>query len=232
MTALTIVQDACGRIGIQQPTALFSSTDQEAIQLRSLLNNSGKKVARSHDWQALKTEATFTTVAQSLQTGAVPSDFDRYLNETMFNRTRSEKVFGPMTAEEWQLDKSGFNTFTIDSAFRFRGRQLLITPNPTAGDSVYYEYITKNWAESSTGTAKSAFTADDDVTLLDEELLTLDLIWRFFKAKGLDYAEHFNDFQIELANAKGRDGSNRVLSMANEFEDNVRVNIPEGNWTL
>lgn len=230
MTALSIVQDAAGRIGLPAPIGLFSSQDQDTIQYRAILNESGKKLVRAHDWQSLTKEHSFTTVATSAQTSSIPTDFDHIINNTMFNRTRSLKVYGPLTPEEWQIVKSGFNTFIVDTAFRIRGGSILMTPDPTAGDSVYYEYVSKNFALSNASTEKAAFSADTDTTVLDEELITKDVTWRFLKAKGLDYAEAFMDFQVELANAKGRDGGARRLSMAHEFKTDVSVNIPEGNW--
>lgn len=232
MTALTIIKDACGRIGVQQPQAIFSSQDEQVIQMRSILNEAGKKLARAFDWRSITKETSFTTVAASVQTSAIPSDFDHYIKDTMFNRTQSRKVFGPLSASEWQLDKAGFSGITIENVFRFRGSDILMTPNPTAGESVYYEYVSKYWCQSLDETEKAAMTADDDTAILDEELLTKDLIWRFLKAKSLDYAEAFNDFQVELAMAKGRDGSNRTLSLSREYDPSVMVNVPEGNWTL
>ncbi|CAB4139725.1 hypothetical protein UFOVP353_4 [uncultured Caudovirales phage] len=232
MTVLTIIQDTCGRLGLQIPAAIFSSTDEQVIQFRSLLNASGKSISRIHDWTFLKKEHTFTTVAADVQTGGVPSDFDRYLNHTMFNRTRSEKIYGPLTNFEWQVDKGGFAGLSIRAAFRFRGGDILITPVPTAGDSIYYEFITKNWCESASGTAQEKFQADTDISLIDEELLTKDITWRFLKAKGLDYSEEFQEFQVELANFRARDGGARIIDAAQEPNDDVFVNIPDGNWTL
>lgn len=232
MTALTIIQDACGRLGIQVPTAVFSSTDEQVIQMRSLLNEAGKALARIHDWKVLNKEQTFTTVAASAQTNAVPLDFDRYLNETMFNRSQHEKIYGPFDSSEWQLDKAGFTGLSVTSAFRFRGDDILITPTPSAGDNVYYEYISKNWAESVLAVEKAKLTADDDVPLLDEELLTKALEWRFLRSKGLDYAEEFQDYEIQLANKIARDGGAKILNGSTEYSDDIFVNVPEGNWTL
>lgn len=232
MTALSIIQDACGRLGIQVPAAVFSSTDEQVIQLRSLLNAGGKTISRIHDWTFLKKEKTFTTVAADIQTNAVPTDFDRYLNHTMFNRTQGRKIHGPLSNFEWQVDKSSISGLTITEAFRFRGGEILLTPTPTAGESVYYEYITNQWCESDMAVAQSKILADADVSLIDEELLTKDIIWRFLKAKGLDYSEEFNEFQVELANLRARDGGARIIDAAQEPNEDVFVNIPDGNWTL
>lgn len=231
MTALSIIQDATGRMSLQQPSAIFSSTDSQVIQLRTLLNESGKKLNRMFDWQVLTKETSFTTVAAETQTGAVPEDFDHYINESMFNRTSNRKVYGPMTPSEWQKYKSGFSAYTFNPFFRLRGGNIIITPTPTAGESVYYEYISKYWCESEGGTEKSAMTADTDVALIDEELLTKDLIWRFLKAKGLDYSEAFIDFQVEATNLFGKEPA-KIINMSNDSSVYMGVNVPEGNWTL
>ncbi len=46
-TLLALVQQACSEINIPQPSALISSTDDQAIQLLALANREGKDF--SHD---------------------------------------------------------------------------------------------------------------------------------------------------------------------------------------
>ena len=50
--------------------------------------------------------------------------------------------------------------------------------------------MTKNWCAGG-----ETFTSDTDTTELNEELLTLSLIWRWNRAKGLDYAEDMRNFE-------------------------------------
>src|ERR1700751_1508769 len=104
-------------------------------------------------------------------------------------------------------------------------------PTPASGDSYYFEYQSKNWCTDSTGATKqSAFAADADVALLDEDLLTDGLVWRFKHAKGLEYAEDFATYQRDVTNAITRDTERPSLNMGRTDSSPTGVVIPIGNW--
>lgn len=233
MTLLSVVQNSCKRIGIPSPTAAFNSSDQQIIQLVGLAQQEGKELARRYAWQVLTTEKTFSSTAAETQTGAIPSDFDRFIDETFFNRTMKREVQGPLTAQQWQFHKSVVAT-TIVEAFRQRGNSVLITPTPSTGWTYAYEYVSKNWCESSGGTDQAAWAADTDVGILDEELMTLGVVWRWQRAKGLDYAESFNTYERQVAQAIARDGGKPRLNMGSGTAlRSARVPIvPDGSWSL
>src|SRR3990167_760260 len=232
MTALQIIQAVSSRIGLASPTVVFSSTDAQVIQMRHLLNQEGKELGKRHPWTKLVTEKTFTTVAAAIQTSAVPSDFGWYLNGTMWNRTTDRQIFGPMSAADLQRQQAIAATSTIHTGFRFRGGELLWYPSPTASQTAAYEYVSKNWGETSGGTDLSTMTADTDVGLLDEDLITLGVIWRFRKAKGLDYAEEFRTYQMEVGKAIARDGGRADYSLHGHAAPPYNANIDEGSWPL
>lgn len=236
MTALTIVQQACSRLGLSSPSVVFSSTDAQIIQFRNLMNAEGKFLAKRAAWHRITKEKTFTTVAAAAQTSSVATDFAWYLNETMWNRDTDRPIFGPMSPQEWQANQASSLVSLPDAYFRFQGTgtaSILIYPTPTAGQTVAYEYISNQWCESSGGTDQSAFAADTDVGLLDEELITLGVIWRFLKAKGFDYAEEFRDYQTEVMQAIARDGGKaRLYLHGGKGSTPYGPNIGEGNWTL
>jgi len=231
MTALTAIQKTCSRLGMPSPNAVFSSTAENIIQLRNLMNEAGEELAREHTWQKLLTEATFTTVAAYLQTSAVPSDFDWYVNNTMWNRTLVQKIHGPFNAVEWQRERANPTASVIGGAFMFRNDNIYITPTPTAGQTVAYEYVTKDWAETSGGTGLSAMTSDSDVFRVPEHLVVLSLLWRFKSAKGLDYGELFRTFELEKNKAIARDGGRRTHDLSGRQINLFNANIPEGSWS-
>lgn len=198
MSLLTIIQNACDTIGISKPTTVIGNTNQQVVQLLALANREGKDLAARNrtGWVQLIEEATFTTVATQSQ-GAVESIAPGYrwiINDTIWNRTQQRPVFGPNTPVEWQAKLS--STFSGPySEYRLQGKNLVFYPVPTAGETCAFEYVSKNFCESSSGTGQSAWAADDDVGRLDEEIMTLGLIWRWNKAKGLNYAEDFNQYE-------------------------------------
>jgi len=110
----------------------------------------------------------------------------------------------------------------------------LAFPVPTAGHTIAFEWVTKNWCESSVGTGQSAWAADNDVGRLDEGLMTAGLIWRWKESQGLEYAEDFRKYEILVNDAIARDGVKGHLLMGGTHGSRFigRDSVPEGSWTL
>ena len=236
MSLLTTIQNACNRIGITQPSSVIGSSDAQIRQLLGLAQQEGKELAKRHAWNALTKEKTFTATATETQSGAIPSDFDRIINNTFHNRTNARRVEGPLDAVEWQSYKASTTTVLFD-AFRIRGNSLLMAPTPTAGDSYAYEYVTTYWvatAAASTTPAQDSWAVDSDVGILSEELMADGIVWRFKKAKGLDYAEDFRTYEAQVMLAIARDGGKRKVNMGNSYDWRRRrePTWPDGSWSL
>ena len=239
MSLLTLIQNATDRVGIVRPSTVIGSSDQQVRQLLGLAQQEGKELARRHPWQILTKEKTITAIASETQTGGIPTDFDRFLVDTFYNRTKNRRVLGPMNAQEWQNYKASVSTVIFD-AFRQRGDSLLFAPTPTAGETYAYEYVTTYWvatAAASTTPAQASWLDDTDVGILSEELMTDGLVWRFKKAKGFDYAEEFRAYEAQVMLAAAKDGGKRrVVSFAGPGYDTARQprkpNWPDASWNL
>ena len=184
MTLLTICQDAANEIGVPSPSTVVGSTDTTNIQLLAAANREGKNLVAGYDWQTLIKEEAHTTLAAESQgtMTAIASDFLRFSNDTMWNRTTDRKYYGPLNNSQWQRLKASVNS-GITNYFRIRGNSLLFHPTPPAGQSVYFEYIIKNWVDTNgDGSANAtSYAADSNTTVLDEDIITLGVIWRFLK---------------------------------------------------
>lgn len=232
MSLLTLLQGAADRLGIVRPSSVITSTDQQALRLLGYAQEEGKALARRHTWQVLTKEQTFTSTATTAQASAIPANFDRFLDDTFFNRTRKRPVYGPMNAQDWQFAQAVVASTIIES-FRQRGNDVLIIPTPTAGDSYAFEYVSKNWCQSSGGTAQEAWAADADTGILSEELMTLGVVWRFKAGQGFDYSQEFQNYELQVAQAIARDGGKRTLNAGQVVRTTVRAPfIPEGGWQL
>jgi hypothetical protein len=230
MSLLSIVQSVAGRLSLPIPSAVVGSSDRQVVQLLALANEEGRSLAGRIAWQVLTNEQTFTTQAAPAQSAAVPADLDRFIANSFFNRTTRRPIAGPLTPRQWQWIQAQPVYSTACLAFRERTGQFLIAPTPAAGETIAFEYVSRNWAQSSGGAAQAAFLADDDVALLDEELIGLGLRWRFLRAKGLDYAEEMASYERELEQAAARDGGATALSIAPRSLDQARVNLPDGGF--
>lgn len=238
MSLITICDDAAGRQGLGQFTSIVANTNGTARRLFKAANASLKALVRKYDWQILQKEHTFVTVAAEIQTNTpLPTDFDHYITETGYNRTRNRALQGPLSPQEWQ-QMQAFTVNLATDSFRVRANQFLMSPAPTAGDTVAYEYVS-NLAVAIEATptvgVKVAFTLDTDVPLLDEEVLTVDIIWRYRKSAGLGYAEDFRDAQLLIADRIAKDGvGKRRMDLAHgpRLGPPRRPIIQEGNWIL
>lgn len=231
MSLLTIVNNAQRRLGLAVSPTVAGSTEDTAVQLLGLLNQAGEELAQDFAWQAITLEATFTTAAtesQGLMETIAPG-WSYIVNDTIWNRSINEQFFA-LSAQEWQREKSA-NVTGPGSRFRIRGGSLLMNPVPVAGETCAFEYVTKYWATDSTGaTGKAAFTVDTDIARLDEQLLTLSLIWRFKQANGLAFAPELAMFEQREANAMSRDGGRNTISFSSQ--PLFGANVPEGSWDL
>jgi len=91
-----------------------------------------------------------------------------------------------------------------------------------------YEYISNSWTTDSVGNnGSNSYTLDTDITVFPEYLLELDLIWKFRRAKGLDYGEDFRDFQTQFELEKQADKPSETLNMQPSNRAILSVNIPE-----
>lgn len=236
MTALSILQDAATRLGISKPLTVFSNTDDAVVQLRALLNQEGMELGngagQGYAWTKLITEKTFTTTAAAIQASSIATDFNWYLNDTMWNRTTMIKMYGPVSAEEWQRIQAITQVSLPAAYFRFRGGNILIYPSPTVGQTAAYEYVSSYWCQNSSAVGATSMSADDDTAIIGENLITLGVIWRYLKAKGLDYAEDFRTYQIEVGKAMARDGGKAKRGLHGPTQSQWNANIAEGSWAL
>ena len=233
---LSIVQDAADEIGIPRPNAVVGSSDAQARQMLRLANADGKALARRHDWQKLIIEKTITATATEEQAGGIPVDFDRIIPGSFWNRSQDRQVAGPLSPQRWQLLQSGLIIMPYD-CFRIRGGDLLMNPTPTAGDSLAYEYVSTYWcggADHEGVPTQAAWASDTDVSFLDDELHTLGLIWRYKRARGLDYAEEFAAYEARYASIAGVDGGQATLDMGlgDDGSAVIEPSIIDGNWSI
>lgn len=232
MSLLTVCQTVLQETGFPNQTAIVGNTDETARRLYGFANRSGNFLLRKHDWTILRKEYTWSTVASTAAYN-LPSDFSRFIPSTEWDRTNYWALEGPLTPQEWQFVKSGLIQNGPRSRFRIMPtsfvNQFTVDPVPSTIRTLVFEYICNTWVQSAAAAAQSSFLADTDTALdVFEFLIGLDVMWRFRKSVGLDYAEEKDEFQNELDQAVARDGSSRILSFNKRYR--LSANTPEGNF--
>jgi len=234
MSLLTLIQNASDTIGLTRPTVVISSTDQNVRTLLALAQTEGRELLERYSWPQTQKEATHTTLNAELQgvMSTIAPGFAYMINSTFWNRTITEPVTGPLSPVEWQALKARTATGPYTS-YRLQAGNLYGYPAPSAGDTWVFEYQTAYFCQSSGGTDQTAWAADNDVGVLDENLMEMGVVWRFKKKNGLDYSEDYRVYEQKLANETARVGGKRPLDMrGGGLVGATGMYVSEGSWNV
>lgn len=206
---LTAIKSAILRVTGQVVQEVFASTDPIAVEMADLANEVAADIAKSHDWRALTKINTIT--ANGGEAYALPTDYDRMVMGAEID-DQASWFWGYHqfdSVNEWMRFRSGGVSLISPGGWIIIGGEVNFYPAP--GGVAQFPYITNQWAIAEDSGRKAAFTADSDIFLLDERLLTLGLIWRWLAQKKMAYAEDMQTYEIALAQAQSRDKGARVL---------------------
>lgn len=230
MSLLSVIQDVCRATSQSVPAQVVASTDVTVQQMYQLANEEGIFLAKSFEWQRIRRQWTLSAAGTELQPDWLPDDIDRFVFGTQFDRTMMRRVIGPLTPQMWQAIKAMPQLNPVFLGWIEREDEVLVTPSPTAGDEIAYEYISKNWVQSETGTKQDKFLADTDQSLLGDWLIYLGVRWRWLSAKGLDYSEQFRTYELAKQIQQAKDGGNDVLNAAGLTQFIWPNNVPLGSF--
>lgn len=218
MTLLSIAQHVAQEAGIAAPASVVGNSDDTAVLILALANRSGKLLSQS-PWEVLQKEYTFSLVA-SQANYSFPTDLGFFQDYTLWDRTQLWEMRGSLSAQEWQRYKSGIMSTSPWQRFRVKAGQIYIDPTPSATDACVIEYVSNQWvavAATPTVGAKTAFTLDTDVSILDEPAIEMDTLWRFLARKGLAYAEEKDQAQKYIEGLMGTDVPRVPLNFGDSF---------------
>jgi hypothetical protein len=163
---------------------------------------------------------------------AMPSDFDRLVDRTEWDKSRHWENLGPETGQQWQWLKSGFIASGPRVRFRPLGGYFQIWPPLAEADLMGFEYVSEWWV-SATGAplapSKTAFTVDTDTCVFPDRLMILGLKKKYFEIKGFDTSAFERDYSMQLNIAKANDAGSKTLSMSPSWSQQLitEANIPD-----
>ena len=195
----------------------------------------GSTVTISQAAASTPTAPVTLTFSQTLY--PMPSDFDRLVDNTQWDKTRHWVIIGPETGQQWQWLKSGF----ISTGPRMRWRQLggyfQIWPPLGVADYIGFEYVSNQWVLSAAAQVlgptpdKSSFTVDTDVCIFNDTLMTLGIKSKYMQAKA--WADPYGTlFDQQKSTAIASDAGSATLNMAPRMSDVLitQSNIPDSNF--
>lgn len=164
---------------------------------------------------------------------SLPSDWDRQISRTDWDKSRRWELLGPTSGQEWQWLKSSYISTGPRLRYRILGNTFQVyPPPPQAGLTMGFEYITKNWAIDVSGNRKARMTVDTDSPVFPDRLMVLGTKLKWLQAKNFDTTAAQQLYDDELEIAKGADADMPMVSMT-PVPGNVLIqwnNIPDSGY--
>lgn len=223
---LTIIQEAAPRIGLAVPSAVFSSTTRELIEIQEVANDCAQMCARSHRWRNLLQTATYTGDG-STEDFDLPDDFDWMPDGEDIWGSENKVALEPVTDTNDWLGREVLGLTNAFPAWILYGRQIHIRPALPDSETAQHFYQSTAVCSNDALTPKSSFTLDTDLYRLDERLLKLAIVYRWRMLKELPYAEQMNDYEDLKEKLIFRDkGATSLVLGRKRFPSDVRIAFP------
>lgn len=210
MTALSAASEAAVQLWGRELPTLFSSTDQEVVELRTLLHDVAEDVGKAHDWPVLMARHSISGDGSDTSF-PLPADYDRMPVKSNLYSTRSQLPLARVHDIDQWLEFEITPVVGYPGYWVLLGGELQIKPALATGENVRFYYISNRvWTD---GTPKERATQDSDRFRLPERLITLGLIWRWRQMKRLEYGEDLASFSEAMAHEVSRAKGSRILKV-------------------
>jgi hypothetical protein len=228
MSLLTICQKAASSLKLPKPLSLIGSTDETNQRLLEMAQEEGQDLAYRSDWNKLVLETVFTTDGTGeydLET--IAPAFDYMTTSQVWDRSNRRDITF-INPDDWQTDQS-WGILNVYNQFRIRGGDLLIYPALASGEELAFEYMSRAFCKSNTGTPQREWEADTDTGTLDEDIMKLGVVWRYRKLQGFAYQDDLALYERRVSAAIQRDKSmpNIHLGGTRTMRGRPTMNIPE-----
>jgi hypothetical protein len=141
-------------------------------------------------------------------------------------------MLGPTDAQQWQFLKSSYISTGPRIRYRILGGYFQVWPAMNTDEYLGFEYMSNQWATSSTGVTQSSFLADSDTCIFPDRLMVTALKKKYFEIKGFDATAFTRDYLQQLSFAKANDSGSATLSFA-PVPGSILIgfeNIPDANY--
>ena len=145
-----------------------------------------------------------------------PADWNNPTHRTQWDRTNHWELQGAISPQQYQWLVSGITATGPRRKYRVQGNTVVIWPVPSASDTpstLTMEYVSSYWVLAADGTPKPRFTADDDTTIFNPDLMVMGLKWLFFQAKGFEYTELRRQWNEQVSVYAATDMGQQTLDM-------------------
>lgn len=224
MTILQIVQDVCVECGIAPPSLAVASPDTTIQQMVLFAMRSGNDLQRRWTWKAQKKQNPATFTGDGTTTlFTLPADFGSLQPSDTFTSSVYPTIplRGPIN-EDTLLRLKQWPVVATPAFWRpVYANSIEFYPAPALGEIISYVYASRPWILAADGTTYRTRWADDtDTSIISEDLITLHTVWRWKKAKGLDYSEEMRTAEASFDIEAAAEDTERTINMSGAcFDD-------------
>lgn len=199
MTLLTIVQGLAKNVGMATPTSVVANGAREWVEALEFVNETGEELARRVDWGQLRGSTTLTGDGTN-KVHALPAGFARLSAGIAIKAGTA--IARPLSRAEW-------NSLTAVEGtpryFLLEGNEVTLWPFLANAATATASYQTKQW----TSAGGETFTADDQTSLINEDLMLKGLIVRWRRQKGMPYQDEEAEYEAAIKDFAGFDDRGR-----------------------
>lgn len=162
----------------------------------------------------------------------LPSDWDRQVDRTHYDKSKRWEMLGPTSAQQWQFLKSSYISTGPRIRYRILGGYFQVWPAMNTSEYLGFEYMSNAWATTAAGVPKTSFQNDSDTCIFPDRLMVTALKKKYFEIKGFDATAFTRDYLQQLSFAKANDSGSATLSFA-PVPGSVLIgfeNIPDANY--
>lgn len=202
----------CPTLNLSKPQVVFSSTDDSIVKLTAMMHEAIGDLLAEYDWQFLRREHTITTTS-GVDEYPFPTDIDRFISGTFFDRTNRWEIPGSLTAPVWQNVKAWHAGFPF-SRFTIANDRIKFYPTPANALSFACEYVSNRVVNTSGGEPLTEATSDSDIILFDHRLVIALLKLKWLTFLGLDTSAAADDYNDILSAIKSQETPKEIINAA------------------
>jgi hypothetical protein len=209
-------------VGLNPVNDPFGDQQDHFVQLKHLLNSTGRRLIHHYQWENMVREHLFNTVPGQEEYD-LPADFAYMLDQTGWIRDQNVPLAGPLSAQDWQYLKGrNLLSSTIYASFRLNlGKLRIFAQGALLEQEIAYEYMSENWVQPAGVTNqdefKQAVLAGSDTILYPADLCMLYLKGPYLGAQGQATDKADAEFSDAFMAWTGMNKSAAKLNMARNY---------------
>ena len=207
MTLQEMLNQALNECGFSTYNLFVGASEPEPLQVLGLAQRELMDLSRSN-WQVL--EKTYEIELTGADSYPLPADYRKFIFDTAFSNTH--RMSFPASDSAWSYYKISGRDGGGRYMMRIVNNRLEVM-SQDIGTKIRVHYFSKAAVLKDNGLMKTRFESNNDMIVLDDDLFMMGVIWRFNRAKGLEWESLKADYRRHRRNLLGTDRSSQTIVM-------------------